>query len=247
MPENIYRHLDLLLIIGLSFFGLFIVVMLAITSPTTLDYLSIRKPLVGSVFASICILGMVATFSPRRCSRIFYRGKEYDFQEGSANANSTSLILGLKMVHGHHPDCEGFSSHEFRIGGKTFCTGCIGLFFGALISIFGTIAYFSRDMYIPPFFTAFGLFGVALGLLAPMLNLQIILRFSLNVLFILGMFLILIGVDAFVQSLSADLLLISLYIFWLFARISLSQWNHRRICLGCTKKCGYGKDVPRRL
>jgi len=184
---------------------------------------------------------MVAVLSPRECSRIFYCKEEYSSQEKWV-ASNTSLILGFKIVHGHHPFCEKFSSHEFRIKDKTFCTGCTGLLLGASISLFGAFVYFSNNLYISSFFIGIGLLGAALGLLLPLLNLQrTILRLSLNAFFIFGVFLMLIGIDNLVQSVFIDLLLILFSIFWLFTRISLSKWNHQRICDECRNKCEFKK------
>ncbi|MEM3068365.1 MAG: hypothetical protein QXH58_00440 [Nitrososphaerales archaeon] len=144
----------------------------------------------------------------------------------------------MRIVHGHHPSCENFSSHEFRIKDKSFCTGCTGLLIGALISLFGAIIYFSSNLSIPTFFIIIGFLGVALGLILPLLNLkQTVLRLLINAFFIFGVFLMLIGVDSLVQSIFVDLFLISLSIFWLFTRISFSQWNHQRICHECGNKC----------
>ncbi|MCP8313877.1 MAG: hypothetical protein H3Z53_05845 [archaeon] len=246
MHRKIYRHFDLLFLIILSFFGLFIFLILMFSPPVTYEYFLFRKQIVGLVFGLICILGMVAVLSPKECSKIFYcrkergsSGKQYTQEKG---VNNTSFIFGLKIVHGHHPFCENFSSHEFRIKDKTFCTGCTGLLLGALISLFGAFIYFSSNLYIPSFFIGIGLLGVALGLFLPLLNLKrTIFRLSLNAFFIFGVFLMLIGIDAPVQSVFIDLLLILFSIFWLFTRISLSQWNHQRICHECRNRCEFKK------
>jgi len=245
MFRRIYSHLDLLSLMVLSFLGLSIFVVMVFSPPVNYEYFLFRKAVVGSIFGLICIFGLVAVLSPKECSRIFYfrkgkdgLGRQYNYQENHVASNSTSHILGLKIVHRHHPSCERFSSHEFRIKENTFCTGCTGLLLGALTSLLGAFIYFSSNLFIPSFFIGIGLLGVALGLLLPLLNLQrAILRLSLNAFFIFGVFLMLIGVDSLIQSLFIDLLLILMSIFWLLTRISLSQWNHQRICHECENKC----------
>jgi len=245
MYRRIYHYLDLLSLIVLSFLGLFVFAIIAFSPPVDYEYFLFRKPIVGLTFGLICILGSIAVLSPKECSKIFYHrkerdslGKQHNCQENWFASSSTSFIFGLKIVHGHHPSCERFSSHEFRIRDKTFCTGCTGLLLGASLSLFGAFIYFSNSSYIPPSFIGIGFLGVALGLLLTFLNLRrTILRLSLNALFIFGVFLMLIGIDSLIQSLFIDLLLILFSIFWLFARISLSQWNHRRICHECKNKC----------
>jgi len=248
MYMKIYRHFDLLSLIVLSFSGLFIFLILMFSPPATYEYFLFRKQIVGSVFGLVCIFGIVAVLSPKECSRIFYcrkdnSGKKYSFQEKWVTY-STSLVLGFRIVHGHHPFCDNFSFHEFRIKDKTFCTSCTGLLLGALISLFGAFIYFSSNLYIPSFFISIGLLAVALGLLLPLLNLKgTILRLSLNAFFIFGVFLILIGIDTLAQSVFIDLLLILFSIFWLFTRISLSQWNHQKICDECGNKCEFKKII----
>ncbi len=247
---KVYHYPELLLLISLSFFGLFLTGILAIFPPATQD-LQFRKPLIGSIFGLICILGIIAAFSPRKCSRIFYCEKEgsssrHNSKVGLVASSNTSSIFGLKIVHGHHPNCENFSAHEFQIGNKTFCTGCIGLILGGLINLFGTIMYFSNNWQITkesPFFIYIGIIGVVFGLLTPLFNFRrTILRLSLNAFFIFGMFSILIGADMLGQSLFIDLFLISLSVFWLFTRISLSQWNHKRICYICGIRCEFIRE-----
>jgi hypothetical protein len=55
--------------------------------------------------------------------------------------------------------------------------------------------------------------------------------------FVLGAFMVLVGIDAVVESLFADLLLLAFIVFWIFTRILLSQWDHWRICGNCKSQC----------
>ena len=81
----------------------------------------------------------------------------------------------------------------------------------------------------------FGILGISFGLLQfPLFkNRESPLRFLLNSFFVLGAFLILVEIDTLVQSVVTDLFLILLIVFWIFTRISLSQWDHKRICYAC--------------
>lgn len=239
---------DLLFLLSVSFFGFFIVGILTLYPSAIQEVFPWRKPAIGSIFGLICVLGILAVFSPKRCSQAFHQEKEQmnlrktDGPEGRGGLQATSYIFKLKIVHGHHPGCENFSPHEFQVGNKTFCTSCMGLLFGALITLAGTIAYFFSGWTIATEsipLIGLGTLGVALGLLRfPLFNVQRRgLRFSLNTLFVLGTFLILIGIDTLIQSLSMDLFLILLIIFCLFTRIRLSQWDHERICRACGLPC----------
>ncbi|MEM3710368.1 MAG: hypothetical protein QXL46_05680 [Nitrososphaerales archaeon] len=237
MLGKIYHRFDLLLLLILSFLGLLMFVITSFSLPLSYEYFLFRKLIIGLAFGLLCILGIIAAILPKECSKIFYCKKDIT-REKPISSNNASFIFGLRIVHGHHPSCENFSSHELRIKDKSFCAGCTGLIIGTLLSLFGTIIYFSTNLFIPTFFIIIGLLGVVLGLILPLLNLkQTILRLFINAFFIFGVFLMLIGVDSLVQSVFFDLFLISLSIFCLFTRISFSQWNHLRICHECGNKC----------
>ncbi len=210
-----------------------------------------RKPAIGSIFSLICVLGILAVFSPKKCSQAFHQGKgeaklrKTDGPEQDRGGiQATSHIFKLRIAHGHHPSCENFASHEFQVGKRSFCTSCMGLLLGALITLAGTITYFFNEwpMATESFpLIGVGTLGVALGLLRFLLfNVRRrVLRFSLNTFFVLGTFLILIGIDTLIQSLFIDLFLILLSVFWLFTRIRLSQWDHENICRACGPTCDF--------
>lgn len=227
----------------------------SLSQPAITGNFAWRTPMIGSIFATICVLGMVAVFFPTRCSRTFHlnrrgtgRGEIDNSQkEMITYPRRASFFRNLRIVHGHHPPCEGLSSHEFRIGDKTFCASCMGLFFGALVALTGTVAYFFNGWQIEQgalFAIGIGILGVLFGLLyIPVFDIKrSYLRLPLNAFFVLGTFFILIGFDALFHSVIMDLLLIGLIVFWLFTRISLSQWDHQTICRSCGLSCEFRKD-----
>lgn len=227
---------------GISLFGLFLAAVLASYPPPLQENLPWRKPLIGSVFTLICILGILAVFFPRKCSQTFFGKRRETHAVELSDPKSFSLLFGLKIMHGHHPTCEGFASHEFQIGNKTFCAACTGLLLGALITLVGTAMYFFADLQIEQggLLVAVGVLSVALGLLQfPLFEAQGFLRLLLNTFFVLGAFFILVAVDGLVHSLFADLFSVSMIIFWLYTRILLSQWNHARICRACGTPCRF--------
>jgi len=235
--QKIRRNSYLLFLMLTSFFGLFLVGMLAFHPPTIQGENFVwRKPVIGSFFGLVCILGILAVFYPN-CFRTFKLSKEERHEPKISHESSFA-------VHGHHPDCGKFSAHVFRIDDRIFCASCMGLFFGAVTSIIGIVAYFFNGWHLGKgslFLTIFGILGVVFGLLQfPLLkNRRKFLRFFLNAFFVLGTFFILIGIDALVRSVSVDLFLVVLSVFWLFTRISLSQWDHERICRSCELKCEF--------
>ncbi len=231
MSQNLSRNFGIAYLILLSFLGLFIVVMLTIYPPRVHEYLLWRKPLIGSIFGLICIFGILAAFFPRVCSRIFNLGKKKPSGShlGKFSSHGTSSTL-----RGHHPDCGSFSRHVFRIGDKTFCAACTGLVLGGLLAIAGTFLYFLVNWHVETNSFAIvyvGVLGVGFGLFQ--FKSRSFVRSLLNIFFVFGTFLIVIGVDNLVHSVMVDLFLIALTLFWLFTRISLSQWDHQRICASC--------------
>jgi hypothetical protein len=232
MSQNAFSSSFVTYLVTVSLFGLFLAGIVAFYPPVAWESFLWRKPVVGSIFGSICILGILAAFFPKQCSGVF------DFRKGKEGSrsylnhfasNGTSLT-----VRGHHPDCGSFSTHVFRVGNKTFCTACTGLLLGGLLALAGTILYFFSNWHVgqgSSLLILVGILGVGFGLFQ--FNFKGIVRLFLNAFFIFGTFLILINVDELVRSVKVDLFLIALALFWLFTRISLSQWDHRRICRAC--------------
>ena len=247
MSQSVKQDLYPLFLMSVSLFGLFLVGMLALNPPVADEDLFWRKPVIGSIFGSICMLGMLAALFPKGCSGTSHFEKE----EMPANRydkppqSSFGSVRIYPNILGHHPDCGNFSTHMFQIKKKTFCTSCIGLLLGALITLAGTILYFFNNWQISHkslLVVSVGIFGTGFGLLQfPLFkNRRGFLRFFWNVYFVLGTFFILIGIDTLTRSVAIDMFLILLTVFWLFARISLSQWDHKRICHACNvAKCEF--------
>jgi len=251
MSKNFSQRFYLSFLVSVSLFGLLLVTLPAVFPlPIQVDF-QWRKPLVGSVFGVICLLGMIAVFFPGRCSTVFHADNGENTSDavptkGKSAFDKTVTISGLKITHGHHPSCEGFTPHEFQIGKKTFCTACMGLLLGALITLFGVAAYFFRGWNIGENISLFlisGVLSVGLGLFQYVFfDFQWrLIRFLLNAFFIFGTFLVLAGIDAVANSLILDFFVILLCVFWLFTRILLSKNIHSKICQTCNLKCDFYK------
>jgi hypothetical protein len=227
-PNHKLHNLTLVFLVSVSFFGLILTVLLALHPPILEEDLVWRKPVAGSAFGAVCILGTLAVFSPNACSRFF------GFKRSASISHATASTL-----RGHHPVCGRFSAHVFRLDGRVFCATCSGLFLGALISLFGLALYFFGNWQMGQ--NAFlavlvGSVGVIFGLLqSPLSMLQnSVIRLFSSAFFVVGTFLILEGVEELAHSVSIDLFLVVLSVFWLMTRISLSQWDHERVCSKCT-------------
>jgi len=215
-----------------SVLGLTTLALFAISSPVSADGFILRKPLVGSIFTLICILGALAVVFPKECNSILGSGGEGKSFVFHAVPSSN---LALK---GHHINCERFFPHTLRFEGHVLCAACSGLFIGALASLFGAVLYFFVGIELEQLKLLFVAVGAALVIVGFIqFRFPSFTRLVLNAFFVVGAFLVLIGVDALVENLLIDLYLISLIMLWIFTRILLSQWDHSRTCRSCTSEC----------
>jgi hypothetical protein len=225
--SNMRYYSFLIFAISVSIFGLFTVLIIGINPPMIYGSFFWRKPLIGSIFSLICILGIFAALFPKQCSQTFHFRKE--------NMNLTSHRIHATS---HHPDCGKFSAHVIHVNSHMLCAACTGLLLGAIIALVGTAFYFFGGWHIEEVsFPAvlIGVVGIVLGFLQ--LKFRGFIRLILNMFFVLGAFLILIGIDELTESLFVDFFLAALIVFWILTRIQLSQWDHWRICNSCKSAC----------
>lgn len=218
--------------IVVSLFGSFTSLLMVFYPPSnTVDFFW-RKPLIGSFFTTICIIGSIAAVSPRRCSKTF---------DTHLTKNKADTDIGggfLVKSKGHHPDCGRFSAHVARYRGVSYCAACTGLLVGVVIALATAVPYFFLgfnfiQVSLPA--VVVGQMGIVLGLLQLRFNGWV--RSAANALFVFGSSLILIGIDQHVGSVFFDLYLIGLVMFWILTRIMISWWDHSRICLACGFSC----------
>jgi hypothetical protein len=219
--------------IAVSALGFFIIIALALYGTGPAEVATWRKPIVGSIFALMCFLGIVLAVSPRKCSETFGHQRRIDTTASSSQISKVSYA-----TKGHHYDCGRFSGHTIRIDGHILCAACTGLLLGGLGALFGSALCFFIGWELP----RVGFLAVLIGVTAMILGfLQLKLRgfarLILNMIFVLGAFLILAGMDELDGSLIVDLFSIVLIAFWLFTRILFSQWDHWRICRTCLIPC----------
>ncbi|MGD8564903.1 MAG: hypothetical protein PVF96_00955 [Candidatus Bathyarchaeota archaeon] len=217
--------------VGVSIFGLVIMLVLGLNPVVVQDDQSFRKFILGFSYGVICILGIFATIYPKSCAGALHFSRKRE--------NHSSTIASSALV-GHHINCGEFSSHVLQIGNHSLCAACIGLFMGAVIAILGTILYVSNGIRITGLcipILVVGSICVILGFLQ--LGFSGLVRLLLNTFFVLGTFLILISIDETLQSLYVGIFLILTIIFWLFTRITLSKWDHMKTCRNCRLKCPY--------
>ncbi len=222
-----------------SFLGLLLITAFASSTPTRQEDLPWRKPFVGAVFSFVCVLGILAGTFPSKCSIIRHsrKAEQEEFLRESATSPSARSCSALTF-RGHHPNCGNFGAHVFRIHNRAFCAGCTGLVLGAVLSLFGALLYFFVNT---PFMLDgvlvfwIGFVGVSCGLLQyHLFNLgRSSIHLLVNTFFVLGVFLLLVGVDLIGQNALVDSYLILLSVFWLYTRIQLSQLDHKTVCSNC--------------
>jgi len=250
MPRKQTKKQLIYFLTFVSLFSFLLVIAIALSPPEVKDSFLWRKQSTGLLFIFVCILGMVSVFFPRQCSGMFHEGDKKGSGVSGREREGfqrSSKVLGVVLTHGHHPECQGFRHHEFRVGEKSYCVACMGLFLGAVLAILGVFSYFFSGWLVGIdglLLIVFGVTGVALCLLQyTFLDVHSgLIRFSINAFFIFGMFLILAGIDFIVQSLTLNFFLILLFIFWLFTRILLSKSKHEEICQTCDIECNNNKS-----
>ena len=190
------------------------------------DPLPFRRPLVGSIYSVVCIMGIVAVFYPGKCRVIF--------QKPNVSPNSKQSSALAVQFKGHHPDCEKFTANRVTIKGRAFCASCSGLLIGAIAAIAGIV------LFALGFFDlgAESLWVLAVGEVLMLIGLTQIkmkgyVKMTMNALFVGGSCISLVAADLTGQSLLIDAYVLGTIVFMLWFRILLSEWNNKRICVTC--------------
>ena len=242
LQKHLHNRFDLqsIYLILISFIGLFLLLTLFLWSPTTPINYNFQKTLVLSIFLVICLLGMFAAVYPSQCIHLFNFRKDFKNQrpQNRVKSDSQNNLVGYE---GHHPDCAKFNSHVFILNGKKYCAGCTGLFLGGLIAVIGTLIYYFG--YYSGYLVGIngqilfliGFFAVLFSLIQLIFinSNHNVVKFSSNLLLVLGSFMILIGIDAIRANISLEIYFLALVLFWILTRIRISQNNHRMTCLEC--------------
>jgi hypothetical protein len=235
MVENMRLNIMLLFSLIVSHFGLLAILALALHPPTLQEPIFWRKPLIGSIFTVICVVGSIAIFFPQKCSEASHSlNKE---KKVPSPRNPSNSITAIKF-RGHHPDCGRFRAHVIQRNGEIACAACSGLLLGSILAVMGAIIYFfvGWDLtHAGLSLVLIGQGGIFLGFVQ--FKFEGYSRLVLNTWFVLGAFLILVGIDAIVENLLIDLYVVITIAFWIWTRILISQWDHMRICNSCSVSC----------
>ena len=228
-----HASLTMLFLVAVSFFGLALAAVFAVAPPVVQDGFGLRKPVAGAALSVVCVLGIIAVLYPDACAGMAGFKKQGEGMHGFGGSS-------VKVLRGHHAQCAPYATHVVKVGGSVFCASCSGLLVGAVIVLvfvglffFGGLAL-SIDAFAP---VSVGAVCVAAALLYPALPVKLqhgFTRFLVGVLLPVGSFLVLAGVDTAAGSVSVDLFCVALSVLWLATKMSLSQWEHKKICDNCS-------------
>lgn len=142
---------------------------------------------------------------------------------------------------GHHPDCARFDNHRLLIGGKSWCSGCLGLMAGAVASAALAIFYlFSVDSIRGSGSLALLVVGFCLVSMAfaeaSFRRRVSAAHLSTNSLMIVGFFSLAVAMTN-VGGLVPGLIAVAFSYLWIDTRIELSLWRHRQVCSRCPQAC----------
>lgn len=223
--------------LALSLIGLGFLPLLMLNPPPSIA-IPFQNLVIGTIFALICILGLIAAISPSHCTRFSKRRKP--IEPTKTKQNSSSSMTNHLEKKGHHPTCDYYSDHVLQIRSRTFCAGCTGLAIGAGFTLVGIMLVFVGNLQFlnPVIVFWFGWGFVAAGLLQHFIYRLVpvqrgSIRFLLNVIFVVGAFLLLASLTQLTSNLILASYTLALIVYWIFTRIIMSRRSHQRICAQC--------------
>ena len=192
---------------------------------------SFTSTLIGSLYVSICVLGICAVFYPKICQRTLM------FQQGIKSSKDRSVSPKKIKYNGHHPECSKFSANRIKIRKTVLCAACSGLLIGAVVVLVGAVFYFfivHNFFWLDPRILVVSNAGMLLGLFQ--FKFAGYLKLAMNTLFVLCSFVTLVIADLLGKSLFIDLFVLGLIVFFLATRILLSEFYNKNTCRQC-KQC----------
>ena len=211
------------LLIAVAIFGLALLPTVVLSPQMPDTQVSGQQILVGGLFSAICLLGVLAAFYPAKCQGMFQKP-----QNPLPLANTRPL-----EIKGHHPDCQKYSPNRIKVGGRGVCAACSGLLIGAIASLIGAVLYFFVGLEIVGSIWLLVLGEAFMFLGLAQIWFRSVAKVLMNLLFVVGSFVVLVEADLLGKSLVVDLYVLGLIVFVLWLRILLSQWHNRRTCQTC--------------
>jgi hypothetical protein len=221
--------------IVLSFIAAILIIVLVHFDTSKTNIINIYDKFLVAGFVIIgCIFGISLAFFPRWYKKSLKSSKKSKYKK--------DVMVESRRREGHHPDCDEFKNHVIRNNKKVFCTGCLGLAVGALLSIILVIIYLAVNskitLMVSYFLIYIGLIMIALNLIEIIIpNRHKIIHIFSNILIMIGFLMIVIGVFEITGSKTYAIFGIIFTFLWLYTRIQLSNFRHSMICDKCKEKC----------
>ena len=215
LTSYLRRHKQKLFYVFLAELSLIVITLIVLTSNTINESYLLPRVL----FILICAFGIVAGVSP----------SEFSF-------NKAERVDG-NGVSGHHPDCGLFTGHIVNFFGSQRCSGCTGLIVGALVSLAG-IFLLSPSLMIGKTIFWVGVLFVGLGLGQHFIDFgNGWVHLGLNIMLVLGSWFMFDSISSIGLGLLVQVYFLLVTMFWIWARIRISQFTHVGVCAGCTEPC----------
>ncbi len=227
--KNLWYHILLSILGGVLFLLLVFTIANGKNSIDTIDRL-----FMGAAFISSCLFGISLALQPNWIKR--YK------KQGIHGTNPKSSIGNYRKRQGHHPDCDPFQGHTYKIKNNILCAGCTGLALGSFISIFLMIIFLIFFNDLPRLalliFIIVGMGFVTLNYIEIVLLKRRALSHVLgNGFLVIGFFFIIIGVFQLTGNVIYGILALIMTFLWLDTRIQLSNWSHAVTCGNCNETC----------
>ncbi len=219
----------------LSIAAAFLLLILTISSNFNIKTIGIfDRLIVSSFFIISCLIGISLTIHPgwiRRSLKGIYN-----------NSNNQNIKKIARKREGHHPNCDKFKNHIFRFKSRVYCTGCLGLAIGCIISIFLIIFYIPLIVKISPeiyfYLIIIGMIIIGFVFIEIISNKRnILIHIISNSFLIISFLIIIIGITEITGNKIYGIISILFSFLWLDTRIQLSNWHHSKICSKCCKPC----------
>jgi len=218
-----------------SFIAVLLLLILTLfVNPNNTNLSIFDKSIIGILFIISCLIGISLTNNPGWIKRLL----KNQFQKTSNNKTKKNV----RKREGHHPDCDKFNMHTIEIKNKKYCTGCLGISIGCIISIILMIFYILNNVKISSdilsYLVTLGFIILGLVFIEIMINRRkIFAHIFLNSLLVISFFLIVVGIFEITGSIIYGIICIILSFLWLDTRIQLSNYHHKKICINCNKSC----------
>jgi len=218
----------------LSIVAVVLILIMALAKPITSNTTTFfDKLFIAGVFFVSCIFGISIAIYPNW----WRKNKRNTDHNSNIQKSKTS-----RSFEGHHPDCNMFRSHIIIIKNKPRCAGCLGLTFGALISIFLMSLYLILSFKLPiVIYYILLILGILLLIFVygeiMLSKRNMFFHILLNSLLILSFLFITIIVVELTENPVYGVLVVLLCFLWLDTRIHISNYQHQRICSFCNQEC----------